>query len=76
MANTKWEELSDDAREAMTTLGNCGPTVRDGFSRTVKGWVHDEDGTSKVYYDADDLRKLAAGMIEVADWLDREAEGV
>lgn len=67
-----WTELSADAREVMKDLGNCGPTVLP-LNREVKGYQMDDEGGGKVYYGANKLRTLAAGMIEVADWLDARA---
>lgn len=63
-----WEQLSAQAHEAMKALGEAGPTVHVQH-REVKGYV---DG-GKAYFDAQDLRNLAMGMIEVANWLDERA---
>jgi len=63
-----WKELSTNALETMEGLGNFGPTVRPEL-REVKGYV---DG-GKCYYSSSDLRDVARGCIEVADWLDKRA---
>ena len=69
-----WErDVSERARQTLDDLGNFGPTVNPAL-REVKGWLHDseEGGVSKTYYTAADLRRMAADLGEVADWLDRE----
>ena len=63
-----WEQLSAQAHESMKALGEAGPTVHVEH-REVKGYI---DG-GKAYFDAQDLRNLAMGMIEVANWLDERA---
>lgn len=65
----KWEELSENALDQMKFIGNFGPTVNVKYAE-VKGYTYDEDGGGKCYLTSDDLRKLAAGCIEVADYLD------
>lgn len=68
----RWDELSDAAKAAMEDLGNAGPTVR-VEERMVKGYRRDEEGSYKLYRNSGELRMLAAGMREVADWLDERA---
>jgi hypothetical protein len=71
----KWEDLSDGARRAMKELGNFGPTVSVD-DRLVKGYTFDDESGRcvKTYFSPEDLREMAAGMDEVADWLDKRAE--
>jgi len=64
-----WEELSQNALNQMKFIGNFGPTVNVEYAE-VKGYTYDEDGGGKCYLTSNDLRDLAAGCIEVADWLD------
>jgi hypothetical protein len=64
-----WNDISQDARETMKTLGDFGPTVFPE-NREIKGYPQ-EDG--KTYYDADELRKMATHFVEVANWLDARA---
>ena len=72
---TYWESLSQNAKDTMQLLGNFGPTIR-GCSREVKGWAMCEDGfTERAYYDNNDLRNIAAGCLEVAQWLEERARG-
>ncbi len=67
-------DLSKNALETMEELGNFGPTVHAKY-REVKGYKMDaNDGEcGKCYYNSTDLRNIAAGCIEVADWLDKRA---
>lgn len=71
-----WDDLmnSENARTAMFELGNCGPTAR-ARDREVKGYSLNEDGdTASFYRDSNDLRSMARGLHEVADWLDDRAK--
>lgn len=63
-----WDQLSTLAQDAMRLLGEAGPTVHPQ-NREVKGFVEGD----KAYFSSDDLRALAKGMTEVADWLDERA---
>lgn len=70
---THWESLSQNARDTMQQLGNFGPTTR-AYAREVKGWTMCEDGfTERAYLGSNDLRNIAAGCIEVAQWLEERA---
>jgi hypothetical protein len=62
-----WNDLSDAAIEAMAQLGDCIPTAQpqDGLVKRYR--------EGKCHFDAVDLRRIAAGCIEVADWLDERA---
>ena len=62
----EWKSLS--CAEVLRDLGDFGPTVNTA-NRDLKGYI---DG--KCYYDAGDLRELAAACTEAADWLDKRAE--
>ncbi|MBQ0917499.1 hypothetical protein KBW71_03520 [Hydrogenophaga aromaticivorans] len=68
----KWEDVSEAAREVMKDMGNFSPTVN-AKHKMVKGYMHDDEGGGKVYLDSGDLRTIAAGCIEVADWLEKRA---
>lgn len=72
-----WDELmkeSRNAREAMRDLGDCGPTAR-VTDKEVKGYCRNEDGDGTSFYmSSEDLRSIARGMHEVADWLDERAK--
>lgn len=68
-----WDtDISESAKETMKFLGNFGPADIVGW-REVKGrsFTLCEE---RAYLSADELRKIAAGCIEVADWLDKRAE--
>lgn len=75
----EWDkDISTGAKETMKFLGSFGPTVH-AHLREMKGYMLDNDsgsGSGKVYLDANDLREIAAGCIEVADWLDKRADAV
>jgi len=65
-----WEDLSDNARAVMKELGDFGPTSRP-LEAMVKGYMACEEGEDgRTYYGPSDLREIAAGCIEVADWLE------
>jgi len=65
-----WLDLSDDAHAASEAIGNARPTIR-VEDKTLKGYCLDDDGsTGKVYHSADDIRRYAKGLAEIADWLD------
>lgn len=68
----KWEDVSEAAREVMEEMGSFSPTVN-ASHKMVKGYMHDEEGVGKCYFDSADLRRIAAGCTEVADWLDKRA---
>lgn len=66
-------ELSERALETMAELGNFGPTVN-VQDRQMKGYTLDSDGeVSKTYLSATDMRRIAADLLEAADWLDARA---
>jgi hypothetical protein len=70
----KWEDLSENALVSMRALGEFGPTVH-AAHKQVKGTMYDSDyGVDKTYFSSNDLRQMAAGMVEVADWLDKRAQ--
>ncbi len=70
----RWSDLSECALHVMRDLGNFGPTVNPE-NREVKGYMLDPDGDcGKCYYNSNDLRLVAQGCIEVANWLDKRAE--
>ena len=66
--------VSLNAKEVMDTLGNFGPTVN-ARQKQVKGYTMDSDTgeCGNVYYSSDELRLIASGCTEVADWLDKRA---
>ncbi len=66
----EWTDVSEDARDWLKMLGNFGPTVH-AKNRELKGYLSDEGRT---YFDAGDLRNIAAACIEAADWLDKRAD--
>lgn len=70
-----FNEVSESARDVMDALGNFRPTFH-AANREVKGYTMDSDTgeCGKCYYTSNDLRHIAAGCIEVADWLDKRAE--
>ena len=53
-------------------LGNFSVTYA---GDTVKGYMLDDEGTTKVYFDAYDLRKIAEACNEVADLLQSNTQG-
>lgn len=66
-------ELSPRALETLTDLGNFGPTVNVQDKR-MKGYMLDPDGQGgKTYWSASDMRRIAADLIEAADWLEARA---
>ena len=70
----QWDDISDKGKAWMRDLGNFGPTAN-AKERTVKGYMHDDDGgDGRTYLDSGDLRGLAAACNEVADWLDKRSD--
>ena len=68
-----WSETSELARDVMNELGDFGPTIR-AEDVMVKGYMACNDGDDgRTYWTSDDLRRIAQGCIEVADWLDKRA---
>lgn len=66
-------ELSPNALETLTDLGNFGPTVH-VQDKLMKGYMLDRDGeVGKTYLSASDMRRIAADLIEAADWLEARA---
>ena len=53
----EWEDLSKDAREVMSELGGFATTSNVNH-RTVKGYID----IGEIYYDSDDLCKMASAM--------------
>ena len=69
-----WEDISDNAKDVMNELGNFSPTVRPE-NVEVKGYLHCEEGDDgRTYWSSADLRRIAQGCVEVADWLDKRAK--
>ena len=64
------DDVSEDARDWLKMLGNFGPTVH-AKNRELKGYLGEEGRT---YFDAGDLRNIAAALIEAANWLDKRAD--
>lgn len=62
-----------DVSEAMSVLGNAGPTVNRAEKMVKGGYVDDDGGWCKAYYTADDLRRMSVGMAIVAEWLENRA---
>jgi hypothetical protein len=62
-------EFSDNAKYWLRKLGNFGVT---SSGNEIKGWalLDSEDDYERVYFSAEDLRKLANAANEVADKLD------
>lgn len=70
-----WNDLSERARDTMSELGNFGPTTN-AKEREVKGYMLDPGGDAgKAYYNSSELRTMAEDLSEVADWLDKRADG-
>lgn len=68
-----WDELPSEVLDEMAFLGNFKPTAH-SQNREVKGYMHADDSEDgRVYLDSNDLRRLAAACIHVADWLDVRA---
>jgi hypothetical protein len=67
-----WPGVSQSALEAAGVLGDLVPTVHPQ-KKEAKGWVRDEEGTGKVYYTSEDLRTVARGCMELAQFLDDRA---
>lgn len=68
-----WKDISDNAKGVMQELGNFSPTVNPA-NVEVKGYLHCDYGDDgRTYWSSDDLRNIANGCIEVADWLDARA---
>ena len=66
-------ELSPRALETLADLGNFGPTVN-VENKQMKGYMLHSDGEAcKTYWDASDMRRIAADLIEAADWLEARA---
>lgn len=62
-------EFSENAKYWLRKLGNFGVTVS---GKEIKGWalLDNDDEYERVYFSAEDLRKLASAANEVADKLD------
>ena len=62
-------EFSDNAKYWLRKLGNFGVT---SSGNEIKGWalLDGDDDYERVYFSAEDLRKLANAANEVADKLD------
>ena len=62
-------EFSDNAKYWLRKLGNFGVT---SSGKEIKGWalLDGDDDYERVYFSAEDLRKLANAANEVADKLD------
>lgn len=69
----EWSELSESTLSVMKELGNFGPTVRHEDA-LIKGYMLDEDGDCKVYFDPADLRRISLACDEVANWLEQRKE--
>ena len=66
-------ELSPRALETLADLGNFIPTVN-VQDKLMRGYTPAADGDMcKTYWSADDMRRIAADLIEAADWLDARA---
>jgi hypothetical protein len=66
----KWDkEISPEARETVRLLGHFQPTTIPE-NKEIKGWI---EGEGKVYFNSEDLSKMAAHFIEIASWLDNRA---
>lgn len=71
-----WDkDLSNNAKIWMHMLGEFSPTC-DPDKKTVKGYMYDNQGGGKVYFDSGELKELSAACIEVADWLVRRSESL
>lgn len=67
------DDLTQVAQNVMLSLGSFSPTNR-AEDAEMKGYMMDEDGESaRTYFNSADLRTIAAGCTEVADWLDKQA---
>ena len=62
-------EFSDNAKYWLRKLGNFGVT---SSGKEIKGWalLDNDDEYERVYFSAEDLRKLANAANEVADKLE------
>ena len=63
-------EFSDNAKYWLRKLGNFGIT---SSGKEIKGWalLDSDDEYERVYFSAEDLRKLASAANEIADKLER-----
>ena len=69
-----WESLSQNAKDIMQLLGNFSPTAR-AYAMELKGYTFDTEGEGgKAYLDNNDLRNIAAGCLEVAQWLEERVK--
>jgi hypothetical protein len=69
-----WNDLSGGALRTMKDLGNFSPTFHHA-DKQIKGYVGTDESClyERTYLTAKDLLEMAAGFIEVADWLDERA---
>ena len=66
-------ELSPRALETLVELGSFGPTVN-VQDKLMKGYMLDSDADiCKTYWGPADMRRIAADLIEAADWLEARA---
>lgn len=67
------QELSPRALETLSDLGGFSPTVN-VQDKLMKGYMLDSEADMcKTYWGPSDMRRIAADLIEAADWLETRA---
>lgn len=70
-----WTEVSREAWDVMDEFGGFRPTATVA-DREIQGTTVDEEVNPKeTHWDSSDLRRIAAGCLEIAEWLDHRAGG-
>lgn len=66
--------FSENANEILKIMGDFGPT-KNIKEKEIKGTqIDDWNSSYSIYINSNELRQYAAGLIEVADWLDKRSE--
>jgi len=68
------KEWSEETQQWMESLGRFGPTTDGEY---IKGYAYDyeEGGVFTIYWNARDLRQIAAACLEVAESLEGGRDG-
>lgn len=65
-----FDDLGESAKFALFHLGDASYTAKPEEKSIKSGYPE----LQKEYFDSDDLRKIAEGLLCVADWLEKRAE--
>lgn len=65
-----WNDLSLNAHAAAEMLGHASPHLSPKVAELIAYRLDDEGGSYKAYCSPADLKRYAAGLLEIADWLE------